>query len=167
MRNTIYYKWFIDSLREDQKKDYQQMSINQQKDWYIRYLESKYSSKDKPELGTIKVVINSKSGGFAISKEAAEFMAKEGCKIAKLELETKDYIWSGFGMVYDSKNDIYYDGYDRTSQHLIKAVETLGDKANDSLSSLQIVEVPDNVEFYIFEYDDGSESIHEKHRTWR
>ncbi|WP_456867615.1 hypothetical protein [Galbibacter sp. BG1] len=42
MRNTVYYKWFLKSLRDDQKKDYQEMSINQQKDWYITYLESHY-----------------------------------------------------------------------------------------------------------------------------
>jgi hypothetical protein len=41
-RNTIYYKWFNESLRDDQKADYEQMSINQQKDWYISYLESHY-----------------------------------------------------------------------------------------------------------------------------
>ena len=41
-RNTIYFKYFMDSLRDDQKKDYRAMSINQQKDWYINYLESHY-----------------------------------------------------------------------------------------------------------------------------
>ena len=40
-----YYRWFIKSLREDQKKDYDQMSINQQKDWYISYLEDHYQPK--------------------------------------------------------------------------------------------------------------------------
>lgn len=44
MRDTIYFKRFQDSLREDQKKDYQDMSINQQKDWYINYLEDHYKS---------------------------------------------------------------------------------------------------------------------------
>ncbi len=47
MRNTIYFKWFMESLRDDQKKDYRDMSINQQKDWYISYLENHYSSKTK------------------------------------------------------------------------------------------------------------------------
>lgn len=45
MRNTIYFKWFMESLRDDQKKDYRDMSINQQKDWYISYLESKFGKK--------------------------------------------------------------------------------------------------------------------------
>ena len=47
MRNTIYFKWFMESLREDQKKDYHEMSINQQKDWYISYLEDHYESKKR------------------------------------------------------------------------------------------------------------------------
>ena len=43
--DNIYFKWFWKSLREDQQKDYREMSINQQKDWYISYLESHYSVK--------------------------------------------------------------------------------------------------------------------------
>ena len=46
-RDTIYFKWFMESLRPDQKADYRQMSINQQKDWYISYLESCYGAKPK------------------------------------------------------------------------------------------------------------------------
>jgi len=49
MRNTIYYKWFIESLREDQKVDYRQMSINMQKDWYISYLENHFGARTKEE----------------------------------------------------------------------------------------------------------------------
>ena len=48
MRNTIYFNmksliiyFNMKSLRDDPKKDYRDMSINQQKDWYISYLESK------------------------------------------------------------------------------------------------------------------------------
>lgn len=42
MRNTVYYTWFIKSLTKEQKEDYQQRSINQQKDWYISYLEAHF-----------------------------------------------------------------------------------------------------------------------------
>jgi hypothetical protein len=45
MRNTIYYEWFIESLTEEQKKEYNDMSINEQKNWYISYLENSYSPK--------------------------------------------------------------------------------------------------------------------------
>jgi hypothetical protein len=43
--DNIYYKWFWESLRDDQKKDFRDMSINEQKNWYISYLESHYSVK--------------------------------------------------------------------------------------------------------------------------
>jgi hypothetical protein len=43
MKNTIYYKWFIEGLNEQQQKEFRDMSINEQKDWYISYLENHYS----------------------------------------------------------------------------------------------------------------------------
>lgn len=49
MKDNIYFKWFMQSLRPDQKKDYREMSINQQKDWYITYLEDHCSAKTKNE----------------------------------------------------------------------------------------------------------------------
>jgi len=45
MRDNIYYRWFIKSLREDQLKDYNSYSTNEQNNWYISYLESHYSGK--------------------------------------------------------------------------------------------------------------------------
>ena len=56
-------------------------------------------------------------------------------------------------------------GYDRTSVHLILAVETLKEKANGSSASLRIIEIPDGIDYFIDEYD-GRESIHEQHRSW-
>lgn len=44
--DNIFFKRFWESLREDQKKEYQDMSINQQKDWYISYLEWQHSRRD-------------------------------------------------------------------------------------------------------------------------
>jgi len=41
----------------------------------------------------------------------------------------------------------------------------LGAKANGHYSELKIVHVPDEVDWYISEYD-GLEQVHEKHRTW-
>ena len=48
---------------------------------------------------------------------------------------------------------------------LVEVVELLGDKANGSYAKLRIVEIPDDVNFVIEEYD-GIESIHEAHRSW-
>ena len=54
---------------------------------------------------------------------------------------------------------------DRDDEVLVRVVEELGDDANGDYAELAIVEIPDNVEWEISEYD-GSEHIAEKHRTW-
>jgi hypothetical protein len=45
--DSFYYREFKKSLRPDQIKDYDSYSINNQKDWYIRFLESNYCAKTK------------------------------------------------------------------------------------------------------------------------
>ena len=54
---------------------------------------------------------------------------------------------------------------DRTHPDLIELVETFQDEANGEHSQLKIVEIPDDVDFIIEDYD-GLECIAEKHRTW-
>jgi hypothetical protein len=54
---------------------------------------------------------------------------------------------------------------DRTDKLLVQVVEELGDKANGSCAKLEIIEIPDDVDWQIDEYD-GLESVHEKHRSW-
>jgi hypothetical protein len=54
----------------------------------------------------------------------------------------------------------------RTSPFLVQAVEELGDKANGYYTRLKIVEVPDDVNWTIQEYD-GIEWVAEVHRTWK
>jgi uncharacterized protein with von Willebrand factor type A (vWA) domain len=89
----------------------------------------------------MKIVINKCYGGYGLSKEAYK------------ELGIK---WDNYGYEYED---------DRSNPDLIKVVEKLGRKANGALAELQIVEIPDNVEYEINEYD-GIESVHEVHRSW-
>ena len=89
----------------------------------------------------MKVVINKCYGGYKLSKEAYEYLGLD---------------WDGYG--YD------YDLY-RTDPKLVECVETLGDIASGSSSNLKVVEIPDDVEWEIHDYD-GIESIHEVHRVW-
>lgn len=49
---------------------------------------------------------------------------------------------------------------------LIQVIEELWEEASGRCGSLEIVEIPDDVEYTIEEYD-GLEHIAEKHRTWR
>lgn len=109
----------------------------------------------------MKIVINRCFGGFSISREAAKFMAESGCERAKKELQE-----TGKGHFYGSG---YVEGmsdrYDRASEHLVLAVETLKEKANGSCASLKVIEIPDGIDYYIDEYD-GMERVCENHRSW-
>jgi len=90
---------------------------------------------------TQKIVINKCYGGFALSREAYEYLGLE---------------WDEYGYAYDEERD---------APKLVECVETLDDKAAGDFADLQIVEVPDGVEWEIQEYD-GVEWIAEKHRKW-
>lgn len=48
---------------------------------------------------------------------------------------------------------------------LIQTVEELEEEANGSHAKLKIVEIPDDVKWFIDEYD-GIESVEEEHRSW-
>lgn len=58
--------------------------------------------------------------------------------------------------------DSYFDERDleRNDINLVKAVEELNPK------NIKVIEIPDDVKWYIHETDTGSESIHEEHRIW-
>jgi hypothetical protein len=90
----------------------------------------------------MKIVINSCYGGFSLSKKAID-------RLRELKLEF-DYDWQ----------------IERNNPKLVQVVEELGALANGSCAKLKIVEIPDDVEWEIEEYD-GSEWVGEKHRTWR
>jgi hypothetical protein len=53
----------------------------------------------------------------------------------------------------------------RDDPDLVRVVEELGEKANGRCANLAVVDVPDDVSWYIDEYD-GSESVEERHRSW-
>jgi len=62
----------------------------------------------------------------------------------------------------------YWDTWTRESRThplLIQVVEELGKDASSEVADLKIVEIPDDVEYEIQEYD-GIEHIAEKHRKW-
>lgn len=67
--------------------------------------------------------------------------------------------------------DDYFSSYDieRTDPDLIAVVEELGGGhrtgASGSCANLEIVEIPDGIEYEIDEYD-GIETIREAHRSW-
>ena len=91
-----------------------------------------------------KVVINKCHGGFGISA-AAESKYRELAGITDPD----------FHSLYIPRDD----------EHLIAVVELMGEEANNRLSELKIVDIPDDVNWCIEEYD-GKERVAERHRTW-
>lgn len=53
----------------------------------------------------------------------------------------------------------------RSHPLVVRVVDELGSEADGRHAKLEIVEIPDDVEYEIDEYD-GIESIHEVHRSW-
>ena len=91
-----------------------------------------------------KVVINRCHGGFGLSVAAEN-------KYRELAGVLDPY--------FHSRN------IPRDDEHLIAVVELMGTEANTRFSKLKIVEIPDDVNWCIEEYD-GKEWVAERHRTW-
>jgi len=89
----------------------------------------------------MKIVVNRCFGGFGLSKEAYAFLGLE---------------WDDYGFKYNE---------DRTNPKLVECVEKLGENASGSHARLRVVEVPDDIEWKISDYD-GQEKVEEKHRSW-
>ena len=90
----------------------------------------------------MKIVINTCYGGFGLSEKAFEIYKNLS------------------GNQIDYSRDI-----ERTDKDLVKVVEQLGVEAHGQSARLKVIEIPDDVEYYIEEYD-GNEHVAEKHRTW-
>lgn len=54
---------------------------------------------------------------------------------------------------------------ERTNPLLIQVIEELGEEANGRFAKIDIIEIPNDVEWEIDEYD-GIETVHEVHRSW-
>ncbi len=91
----------------------------------------------------MKVVINDCFGGFSLSEKVLDWL-KHKKQISDL------------------------DQYEiaRNDPDLIEGIETFKEESGSKYSKLKIVEIPDNVDYIIEEYD-GKEWIAEKHLTWR
>jgi len=132
----------------------------------------------------MKIVINSCFGGFGLSHKACMLYARlSGFKLYAYRKDPKDiskyvplkgknkhdflpiFYFKKPLTKFNNKNWWYDRDIDRADPILVRVVEKLGEKANNSCASLKIVEIPDGVDWEIHEYD-GSETIHEKHRSW-
>lgn len=115
----------------------------------------------------MKVVINKCYGGFELSPKAFEALIRRGWTVGdsnhKEDWDTCELVRTSTGYAFCTYPES--DPELRTHPDVVAVVENLGRKANGMFSQLEIVEIPDDVEFEIEEYD-GMEHIAEKHRTW-
>ena len=95
------------------------------------------------DVKMVRVVINSCYGGFGLTEEAKVLFER----------------YSGIDFKELAELDF------RASPHLVRVVEELGDGASGDCARLHVVDVPDDVEWQIDEYD-GVEWVAEKHRRW-
>ena len=68
---------------------------------------------------------------------------------------------------YDALNEhsLYLNEHYRTDEVLISIVEDLGSEANGKYADLKIVEIPDDLDYVIDDYD-GIETLHQNIPTW-
>lgn len=108
-----------------------------------------------------KIVVNGGYGGFSVGDDVVRLMRRWGCEIAEGLALPGEYHSDGSYRDPEGFRDQCYprDGDIRTDEHLIRAVE------DGYTSDLSIVEVPEDVDWVITEYD-GAETVREKHRTF-
>jgi hypothetical protein len=103
-----------------------------------------------------RVVVNKCYGGFGLSKQAVELYAeRKGLKVGD---------WNDTWGFFEN-GDFYDREIPRDDSVLVAVVEELGANAGSHYSDLQIVNIPDDVNWTIEEYD-GNEWVAEVHRTW-
>lgn len=113
----------------------------------------------------MKVVINSDFGGFGLSDAAFErYLDLKGIKWARVSANRRSSYYHA-GHINEDDYFLWENDISRNDPFLIQVVEELGEEANGHYSSLKIVEIPDDVEWQIAEYD-GREHVAENHRTW-
>ncbi|NDB28149.1 hypothetical protein EB151_01195 [archaeon] len=116
-------------------------------------------------LSYMKIVINKCYGGFGLSEEAVLLYAKK--KGLNLIVQRDKGLKINHYYLNEKKDGNYFSERDiqRNDLILIEVVNELGEKADGFCSELKIVEIPDDVEWIIEEYD-GKEWIAEDHRRW-
>ena len=137
-----------------------------------------------------EIVINTCYGGFSLSHEAimryaeikgytlypvkGKFSFSTYWKVPENErVKELPGLWNSHSLEarqeYNKKygeQTLYCREIPRDDPALVQVVKELGKRSFGGAASLSVVEIPDDVEWQIEEYD-GNEWVAEKHRTWR
>ena len=104
-----------------------------------------------------RILISVSHGGFGLGDQAFEWLIKNRGWTLGVHYEKNDYLYDE--SLYSSLISI------RENEDVFDCFDAIGDKINKKWSKLQVVEIPEDVDYTIEDYD-GSEWIAEKHRTW-
>lgn len=128
----------------------------------------------------MKIVINKRHGGFSLSHAAVMRYAElAGMKLYfesslcsdmvnyyKVPVEEfKQLVNSGASHSILNPLSFNENLICRDDPSLVQVVEELGDAASGRYSKLKVVEIPDDVDWFIDDYD-SVEWVAERHRTW-
>ena len=117
----------------------------------------------------MKVIKNAFYGKFGISRKCAKWLIRNKAWTVTKFNSIGNYKDTTANLVKTETGEFSFCQHGkkiRTHPDLIEAIETLGaDICSNKYSNLKIVEIPDDVSWYI-ENNDGYETIHETHRSW-
>jgi hypothetical protein len=140
----------------------------------------------------MKVVINNCHGGFGLSHEAVmRYFEIKGIAVYPEQGKDSWGFWTYWTVkpedrVEVKEGDAFYEmsqadrreynkkvseqsvrerDIQRHDPALVQTVEEMGDEANGTYAELKVVDIPDDVDYVVEEYD-GMEHIAEAHRTW-
>ena len=135
----------------------------------------------------MKIILNKCYGGFSLSHEAYMLYAKKkGITLYPYAIDyatntyyitnnpeneyTVHYFTKNYGNTISFKDaeDEYFLWLNysyREDPILVEVVEELGERANGSYAKLEVVEIPDDMDYVIDNYD-GIETLHQKVQEW-
>ncbi|WP_217597851.1 hypothetical protein [Cohnella sp. GbtcB17] len=129
----------------------------------------------------MKIAINRCFGGFQLSHEGFLKLIERGWSVTVFNENVEaadpkaDLIDMSSSKYYSRWSDPASSHYSftrgrdtkelRTNSDLIAVIEELGERANTQVSELKIVDIPDEIEWEISNYD-GLERVEEAHRVW-
>jgi len=105
--------------------------------------------------------------GIKLYPFLTEIQKKYKVKTVEEYLKNCSHFWVRYSTIPETKKQDENDGYwtimdiNRDDEMLVKAVEDIGTE-----SGCHIVEVPDDIDWFVTETNDGYEYVAEKHRTW-
>lgn len=113
---------------------------------------------------TQKILICDVHGGFGLSREALHRLRDQGHALALAETDVGEMYADGSGPRGETSHS-FLRAIPRDDPALLALFEKMGQDAASPMAHFQLVEIPDDVEWQIEEYD-GAEWVAEQHLTW-